>query len=40
MATAGRLPGRKLGEEWRFSRIALLAWLAGDHAGETNPKER
>jgi len=38
MATAGRLPGRKLGEEWRFSRIALLAWLAGDHAAET--KER
>jgi excisionase family DNA binding protein len=22
------LPGRKLGEEWRFSRSAILAWLA------------
>lgn len=23
----GRLPGRKVGREWRFSRQALLAWL-------------
>ena len=22
------LPGRKIGEEWRFSREAVLAWLA------------
>ena len=22
------LPGRKVGEEWRFSREAILAWLA------------
>ena len=27
-ALAGDLPGRKFGEEWRFSRSALLAWLA------------
>jgi excisionase family DNA binding protein len=27
MAAAGRLPGRKLGAEWRFSRAALIAWL-------------
>lgn len=29
MAEAGKLPGRKLGTEWRFSRAAILAWLAG-----------
>ena len=23
----GRLPGRKVGREWRYSRTALLAWL-------------
>jgi excisionase family DNA binding protein len=29
MAEAGELPGRRLGGEWRFSRAAVLAWLAG-----------
>jgi excisionase family DNA binding protein len=28
MAESGQLPGRKLGADWRFSRAALLAWLA------------
>jgi excisionase family DNA binding protein len=28
MADAGKLPGRKLGSAWRFSRAALVAWLA------------
>lgn len=28
MASAGRLPGRHVGKEWRFSRQALLHWLA------------
>ena len=28
MAEAGTLPGRKLGAAWRFSRAALVAWLA------------
>jgi excisionase family DNA binding protein len=28
LAEAGQLPGRKLGSAWRFSRAALLAWLA------------
>ena len=28
LAAAGKLPGRKLGAEWRFARAALLAWLA------------
>jgi excisionase family DNA binding protein len=29
LAAAGELPGRRIGEDWRFSRSALLAWLAG-----------
>jgi excisionase family DNA binding protein len=29
LAEAGELPGRKLGAVWRFSRAALVAWLAG-----------
>jgi excisionase family DNA binding protein len=28
-AAAGELPGRAFGDEWRFARSALLAWLAG-----------
>src|SRR5215218_7727966 len=26
----GELPGRKVGEEWRFSREAILVWLAAE----------
>jgi excisionase family DNA binding protein len=29
LANAGRLPGVKLGPHWRFSRHALLGWVAG-----------
>jgi excisionase family DNA binding protein len=29
LAESGELPGRKLGHAWRFSRAALVAWLAG-----------
>lgn len=29
LAEAGKLPGRKLGPVWRFSRAALVAWLGG-----------
>jgi len=32
LAEAGRLPGRKLGAAWRFSRAALVAWLASPEA--------
>jgi excisionase family DNA binding protein len=32
LAEAGGLPGRCLGGHWRFSRSALLDWLAGDEA--------
>jgi excisionase family DNA binding protein len=28
-ARLGEIPGRKVGKEWRFSRQALLEWLAG-----------
>ncbi len=28
LAESGKLPGRKLGRDWRFSRAALVAWLA------------
>src|SRR3954453_8402304 len=27
MADAGELPGRKLGDDWRFSRLAMIDWL-------------
>jgi excisionase family DNA binding protein len=29
-AREGRLPGRRIGEEWRFSRAHVLDWLRGD----------
>jgi excisionase family DNA binding protein len=32
LASAGELPGRRIGDEWRFSRQAVLAWLAGPGA--------
>jgi excisionase family DNA binding protein len=32
LAESGELPGRKLGEQWRFSKAALVAWLAGPDA--------
>jgi excisionase family DNA binding protein len=32
-ALAGELPGRAFGQEWRFARTAVLAWLGG--GGET-----
>jgi excisionase family DNA binding protein len=28
LADEGKLPGRKLGKAWRFSRAALVAWLS------------
>jgi excisionase family DNA binding protein len=28
LAEAGKLPGRKLGDAWRFSRAALVNWLS------------
>jgi excisionase family DNA binding protein len=34
LAERGDLPARKLGEEWRFSRSAILAWLGDEQAEE------
>ena len=28
LAESGELPGRRIGDQWRFARSALLAWLA------------
>jgi excisionase family DNA binding protein len=30
LAQSGKLPGRRIGTSWRFSRVLLLAWLSGD----------
>jgi len=30
LATACEIPGRQLNGEWRFSRAAVLTWLAGN----------
>jgi excisionase family DNA binding protein len=30
MAENGTLPGRKVGDDWRFARAAILRWLSGD----------
>jgi excisionase family DNA binding protein len=30
LAEQGDIPGRRLGEQWRFSRAAILAWLGGE----------
>jgi excisionase family DNA binding protein len=32
LAEARKLPGRKLGSAWRFSRAALVAWLSSPEA--------
>ena len=33
LAEAGELPGRRIGEEWRFARAALVAWLSSADEG-------
>jgi excisionase family DNA binding protein len=32
LAEDGRLPGRRIGDEWRFARAALVAWLSDPEA--------
>jgi excisionase family DNA binding protein len=40
MAESGELPGRKIGDEWRFSRAAILEWLSGvNEAAGTNEED-
>ena len=34
LAELGELPARKVGEEWRFSRSAVLAWLGEEQSEE------
>lgn len=34
LAREGRLPGREIDGRWRFSRAALLSWLAGSTSSE------
>ena len=33
LAQAGKLPGRKIGGTWRFSRPVLTKWLENTQAG-------
>ena len=37
LAEAGELPGRQIGGHWRFSRWAVLDWLAQGGATRTAP---
>jgi excisionase family DNA binding protein len=30
LAEAGDIPGRRIGSQWRFARVAVLRWLATD----------
>jgi excisionase family DNA binding protein len=34
LADNGELPGRRIGDEWRFARRAVLDWLAGGEGEE------
>ncbi len=34
LADSGALPGRQIGDEWRFLRRAVLAWLGGGEPPE------
>jgi len=37
LTTAGELPGRRFGDQWRFSRWARLAWLDGSDTPQRTP---
>jgi excisionase family DNA binding protein len=30
LAQEGKIPAQKVGKHWRFYRVALLSWIAGD----------
>ena len=34
LAESGNVPGRKLGNDWRFARTALLNWLSNNDEGD------
>jgi excisionase family DNA binding protein len=40
LAEDGDLPGRRIGEAWRFARSAVLGWLAGASPSEPTPSDR
>lgn len=35
LAMSGQIPGRRVGDDWRFSRAALLGWLTGYQMGQS-----
>ena len=37
LAASGELPGRRIGEHWRFARTAVLGWLAHGAPGVAVP---
>jgi len=37
-AERGELGGRRIGDEWRFGRQALLAWLSGTTVASRWPR--
>jgi excisionase family DNA binding protein len=39
-AEEGDLPARRLGDEWRFSKLAVLAWLADGDKPDTKRRSR
>jgi hypothetical protein len=39
-ATSGRLPGRRLGGEWRFVRMAIVDWLRAGSPPKKSSKDR
>jgi excisionase family DNA binding protein len=40
LAQTGELPGRKIGDAWRFARSAVLEWLAASSAPEPRDGDR
>ena len=39
-AQTGQVPGRRVGNQWRFSRAALLGWLAGYQQGMASAESK
>jgi excisionase family DNA binding protein len=40
LADRGELPGRRIGEAWRFARSAVLEWLGHGNEGEPAQSDR
>ena len=38
-AEEGQLPGRRFGKQWRFARVAVLAWLADGESQDQDDTE-